>query len=143
MDVLLVFNPTAVINWAKCGYAVEELYCAAVVFPKLSILAFYIRIFTMKPYRLAVYVISGILIANGIAGLITSLTSCRPFAARWDVTIPGAHCIDTLEYWRWISLANMATDVVMLGLPHPVIWRLQISKTQKYGLVLVFLTGSM
>jgi len=142
-DVLLAFNPVAVINWAKCGYAVETLYCTAVVFPKLSILGFYLRIFTTKPYRMTVYVVAGILVANGIAGVITSLSSCQPFAARWDLTILGSHCIDTLQYWRYISLANILTDVVMLGLPLPVVWRLHVSKAQKYGLTIVFLTGSM
>lgn len=142
-DALLAYNPRAVENWAKCGYAIEQLYCIAVVLPKLSILGFYIRIFTLKPYRITVYILVGVLIANCIAGLIVSFSSCQPFAARWRPSIPGAHCIDTTAYWRWISFANILTDVVMLGLPLPVIWHLQISKSQKYGLTVVFCAGSM
>ena len=142
-DVLLATNPTAVVHWAKAGYAIEELYCTAVIFPKLSILGFYLRIFTTKLFRITVYIIAGILIVNGIAGVITSLSTCQPFAARWDPSIPGAHCINTPQYWRWISFANIATDVVMLCLPLPAVWRLHVSTAQKYGLTLVFLTGSM
>ncbi|MCJ1240744.1 hypothetical protein MMC14_008748 [Varicellaria rhodocarpa] len=142
-DVLLATNPTAVVHWAKAGYAIEELYCTAVIFPKLSILGFYLRIFTTKLFRITVYIIAGILIVNGIAGVITSLSTCQPFAARWDPSIPGAHCINTPQYWRWISFANIATDVVMLCLPLPAVWRLHVSTAQKYGLTLVFLTGSI
>ena len=113
------------------------------MFPKLSILGFYLRIFTKKPYRITAYVLGGIIIANGIAGVISSLCTCQPFAARWNLSIPNAHCIDTVQYWRWISLANIITDVVMLVLPLPVVWTLQVSTTQKYGLTFIFLTGSM
>lgn len=143
MDVLLALDPSAVIRWAKCGYAVEQLYCTAVVFPKLAILGLYLRIFTTKPYRMTCYVIAGIVVANGIAGVITSLASCHPFAARWDLTRTDANCIDTLQYWRWINLANIVTDIMMLGLPLPVVWSLHVSRTQKFGLTLVFLTGSI
>lgn len=133
----------AIVNWAKCLVAVECIYCIAVVFPKLFILSLYLRIFTTKPYRTAAYVLAGLLTANGIAGIATSLVSCVPLPARWNPTLTGAKCIQVDPFWRWISFINIFTDVVMLGLPLPVIWNLHTSRNQKVGLTFVFLTGSL
>jgi len=143
MDVLEVYDPAAVTAWAKCGYAVEELYCIAVVFPKLSILWSYLRIFTMKAQRITVYVLAGIICATAFAGVVTSLASCHPFSARWNPELTTTNCINYLNFWRWISFPNIVTDLVMLWLPLPVIWHLHVSKNQKYGLVAVFLMGSI
>lgn len=98
MDVFMIISPIAIINWAKCGYTVEQLYCTAVVFPKLSILALYLRIFATKPYRITTYVVAGIVVANSVAGVVTSLMFCKPFSARWDSVLTSTHYIDYLPY---------------------------------------------
>ena len=139
-------NPGQILHWAKSLVAVECIYCTAVVFPKLSILSFYLRIFTKKTFRMTAYVIAGTVVVNGIAGVVTSLVSCIPLEGRWNpalVAAGGAKCVNIDNYWRWISFANILTDVVMLVLPLPSIWSLQTSKNQKIGLTLIFLTGSV
>jgi hypothetical protein len=144
LDVLLVTNPEALIRWAKCGYAIEQLYSIAVVFPKLSILASYLRIFLTKPYRVTTYTLAAIIVANGIAGVITSFASCRPFSSRWtQMAYADKYCIDTVAYWRWISFPNIITDLVMLVLPLPVIWSLRLAKKDRLALVAIFCCGSM
>ncbi|MCJ1284086.1 hypothetical protein MMC26_003417 [Xylographa opegraphella] len=143
-SVLAVLDPVRITNWAKSLVAVECIYCTAVVFPKLSILGFYLRIFTTKPYRIVAWILSGLMLANLFAAIIVSLTACIPLAARWDPSAyPNAVCINVMNYWRWISFANMFTDVAMLILPLPAVWKLHASRNTKFGLTLVFLTGSL
>lgn len=143
LPVLYIEDPQAVVNWAKCGYAIEEIYCAAVAIPKLSILASYLRILTAKPYRISTYIIGGIVSANAIAGIITSLASCRPFSARWDINLSTSNCLDAPRFWQGINIPSIATDVMMLLLPLPTIWGLHIDKKQKIALSGVFLLGSL
>ncbi|KAJ6014791.1 hypothetical protein N7540_009382 [Penicillium herquei] len=45
---------------------------------------------------------------------------CRPFAASWDPTIPGAKCLSLRACYTYGSVPNIVTDVVMLLLPMPV-----------------------
>jgi hypothetical protein len=45
--------------------------------------------------------------------------------------------------YTWFSIPNLVTDVAMLALPLPAIWTLKMSRGQKVGLTLTFLTGSM
>jgi hypothetical protein len=104
----------------------------------------YLRIFREKIYRRAAYTLGGVIITTGIAGVITSLASCQPFSARWQgLESLSLHCIDTVAYWRWISFPNILTDFVLIILPLPTVWSLKISKKEKVGLVLTFLTGGL
>lgn len=143
LDVLLATDPGAVVNWAKCGYAIEQLYCVAVAFPKLSILATYLRIFTERPYRMTCYVLGLVIICAAFAGVLTSLLSCRPFSARWNLQLFVSHCIDAPRYWQGMSVPNIITDLAMLVLPMPVVWRLKMPKRQKMALTGIFLVGSL
>lgn len=111
--------------------------------PKLSILATYLRIFTRKPHRITCYVLGGIIICAAFAGVVTSLASCRPFSARWNLELFVSNCIDAPRYWQGMSVPNITTDLVMLVLPLPVVWRLQIPKRQKLALTGIFILGSL
>lgn len=142
LDVLLVTDPQAVVNWAKCGYAIEQLYATSVALPKLSILAMYLRIFVDRPHRIACFLLGTVITATAVAGVVTSLASCRPFEARWNLHLYTSNCIDAVRYWQGMSVPNIATDLVMLVLPMPVIWRLNLAKRQKASLTAVFLLGS-
>lgn len=142
-DYILTTSPETYISWAKSAVAVEIIYCTSVVFPKLSILAMYRRLFPVKKvYRYSFWFLMFIITANGVSGVFASLFSCQPLAIRWNPAIVG-HCINVTYYWRYISLANIISDVAMLVLPLPVIWKLHISLAQKLSLTVLFLTGSL
>ncbi|KAH7130093.1 hypothetical protein B0J11DRAFT_243929 [Dendryphion nanum] len=140
---LMVFSPNTVTNWLKLSKAAEFLYFPSMFFPKLAILAMYMRIFSQQRiYRRTVYVIGICLILWGTAGIITSLSYCRPFAYQWDKTIPGGKCGDIMAAYRWISVPNIVADLIILVLPLPAIYNLQIDLANKIGLFLTFLIGS-
>ncbi|CAH0054997.1 unnamed protein product [Clonostachys solani] len=143
LAVILATDPVAIQNWAKLAYSMETTYCAAIAFPKLSILASYLRIFTTKPFRIAAYCVAAFVSATAIAGIITSLTICSTFAGRWDTKVFPGNCRNILAYWKGMSVPNIVSDVVMLVLPMPVIWRLHIERRQKVALMFVFLLGSL
>ncbi|KAI4095109.1 MAG: hypothetical protein LQ344_001760 [Seirophora lacunosa] len=143
LDYILATSPETYVSWAKSAVAVEIIYCTSVVFPKLSILAMYLRVFPVKKvYRYATYTLMFIVTANGIAGIFASLLSCQPLATRWDPAL-GGECINVTYYWRYISLANIVSDLAMLILPLPVVWKLHVSLPQKLSLTVLFLTGSL
>ena len=143
LRVLELTDPKKVVSWAKFLLAVEWIYLVAAILPKLAILSMYLRIFTTRSYRMSVYVLAAVLIMAFLAGGLTGLLGCRPLAFFWDPTIPGGHCININAFFRWISLPNILTDIAMLILPQPLIWTLQITRNQKIGLTLTFLTGSL
>lgn len=111
--------------------------------PKLAILLIYLRIFTQRPYRVACYVVGAALIANWVGGTVAAGFMCRPLSYLWNRRIPGGRCFNIDAYFRYATLTNIATDVVMLVLPLPVIWKIQNSTGVKIGLALTFALGSL
>lgn len=136
-------DPTKIIAWGKSIYATEWLYLTAVALPKISILAFYLRIFTMRYARITCYILIFIVAANWVVFEIVWAFQCSPVAYQWDKSIPGGKCIDVQASYRASSAPNIATDAIMLILPIPIAWQLKVSVIRKLGLIFVFLTGSV
>lgn len=49
-------------------------------------------------------------------------------------------CINDLALWQ--AILNIATDILMLMLPIPLLWSLQLPILQKIGVALIFMLGS-
>lgn len=142
LPAVLIHSPSKLVTWAKCIYALEWIYLAAVALPKLSILCLYLRIFVQKPYRMVTYVIIGMVISNWIAFILASTFQCSPVEYQWNKKISG-HCFDVQTYYKFVNVPNILTDAVMLVLPMPMVWHLNIPRTHKLGLTVVFLAGSV
>lgn len=136
-------NPTQILSWAKSLYAFGWLYLPSVALPKISILALYLRIFTNNSVRRACYILIAILIANWIAFLFALTFQCSPVAFQWDKKIPGGRCSNISAFYKSTSAPNILTDLVIMVLPIPTIWQLQVSTIRKVGLMFVFLVGSV
>lgn len=136
-------SPEKVVVWGKYLVTLSVLYFFGVNIPKLAILALYHRLFPNKTIRIAVYILTAVLIGLTISNVVADLAACQPFEANWDVTLPGAHCFNKEAFFIWGSIPNIITDVVMLFLPMPVIWKLHTSKRLKIGLSVTFAVGSL
>ena len=136
-------TPSELEIWLKLIKAEEFLYLFSATVPKLAILCLYLRIFNTRPYRYAAYSIAVVMMINYVVDIVLALVMCKPIAYSWDKTIPGGRCGDILGAYRWISVPNLATDLAILILPLPVIWTLHTKRSQKIGLTLTFLTGSV
>ncbi|CAG8955350.1 hypothetical protein HYFRA_00011334 [Hymenoscyphus fraxineus] len=128
--------------WAKCLLATGWLYLAAVTLPKICVLVLYHRIFDMRRIRWSCYILSVIMIANFFTGGMVGMFACRPLSYLWDHSIPGGKCINVNMFFLWIGFPNIITDFAVLVLPLPIIWYFKSTKSQKFGLLLTFSTGS-
>lgn len=128
----------------KLTFIFANVYIASVMFPKVAMLCFFLRIFVQPWHRRACYILMGILIATAVATLIANLIQCVPLEFAWDAkAVAGAYCFKQQLFWSLISVPNIITDLVMLALPVPVIYKIQLSWKDKVGLILTFATGSM
>lgn len=136
-------DPSVLVRYVKLEVAFIYIYLFAVTVPKLAILSLYLRIFPEKPYRSACYVLSGVLVASLMANITAVSVACIPLKALWDPPSQGAHCINQNAFFRYSTLPNIITDLCMLILPLPVIWRMSLSTRDKLVLSLTFCTGSI
>lgn len=129
----------------KARYGFTVVYPIACALPKLSICYIYLGLFKVKAsVQRTTYALIVFIALNTIAWLIPSIVVCQHISAYWGAaTASDAHCIHNMVFETWISLPHIITDLIMLGLPLPLLWNMQMRRARKVGIILTFLTGSM
>ncbi|KAL9628633.1 MAG: hypothetical protein Q9204_005766, partial [Flavoplaca sp. TL-2023a] len=126
-------------------YAFQFLITTAMIFVKLSILLFYRRLFpresTTARWRACHMALCIASVAIGVIQCFGIAFQCTPVAFFWDRTIPGGHCINTSAFFRFNNIANMLTDILILAMPIPIVWRLHLDRPKKIGVCGLFLLG--
>ncbi|KAM0799876.1 hypothetical protein BDR22DRAFT_889848 [Usnea florida] len=126
----------------KHYYADEILYFAIIGLVKFSILTFYWRIFKSTSH-IPCSVLAAITACWVITGLLMVIFQCSPVSGFWDQQI-SAKCSITDHNIFWAQSApNILTDVALLFLPVPYVWRLQRTTSQKIALAVTFLLGGI
>ncbi|KAL8749864.1 MAG: hypothetical protein Q9184_006635 [Pyrenodesmia sp. 2 TL-2023] len=133
-------------KWAKLMYAYQMFWAFAMACIKVSILLFYRRLFpeenTSKKWRICHL---ALIVASVVCCLISvfgSAFACTPVALIWDYTIEGGHCINLAILARFTCITGFVTDLLILMLPIPIVWSLQLDPSKKVGVCGVFLLGS-
>lgn len=75
-----------------------------------------------------------------VASVTATIFQCSPVEKAFNKNLPGT-CIDNTRFWYANAGFSIATDVVILLIPMPLVHQLQIPKVQKIALVLVFALG--
>lgn len=75
-----------------------------------------------------------------LAGLIAFIFSCQPFSYNWNHDQEG-DCDSKLNFWISVAVAHMGTEIMILLLPLPMVWTLQLPLRRKIGLSFLFALG--
>lgn len=110
------------------------LWAFATSFIKLSILFFYISIFTMPRLRKAAYVVIALVVVLIVAVTLESFLLCRPFAYTWDKSIQGGVCGNSTHAYLAIAVVNLVIDLFVVILPMPILWTLQMALGKKIAI---------
>jgi len=129
----------------KMTYASEPIVTIAITLARLSILLFYIRIFTtsIPAFRVAAYTMCVVNVAWGIAFTFAYLFQCIPVNHFW--TQPQGErtgCINiAVNYYYAVS--TIIIDVLVLTIPWPVVWNLRMARKQKIAISGIFMLGAI
>ncbi|KAL2261102.1 hypothetical protein VTK26DRAFT_4703 [Humicola hyalothermophila] len=129
-----------IVLMAKFLLVAEILYVYNLVWTKLSILLMYYRIFRFQYFKKMAYIIGGFVVAWVIVITILFICICIPVEKLWYPEIPG-RCIDQVGTWIANAASTIVTDVAILVLPIPQVWRLQLRKAEKIGVTAAFCLG--
>ena len=126
----------------QVNYAAQLCQTLTFTFTKLSVLFLYQRIFTGDIFRRALYIMYSIVIMWGIAFFFCNLLQCWPISTNWALFgYDPNSCIETTTMYLAQSWSDVLTDVMILSMPAPCIWALQMSTKHKIGVIAIFLTG--
>ncbi|ERF70232.1 hypothetical protein EPUS_00420 [Endocarpon pusillum Z07020] len=137
MDILL---PNQIEKFLLFVYVDNIFYALTLPTIKFSILLMYSRIFRVKPFQYVAAAV-GLIVAGWMIGVVfAQIFTCTPVEGAWKITV-ARHCIDQIKFYYGNAIANLLTDVIILCLPLPLIWRLNMSTRKKRALSGVFLLG--
>ena len=109
---------------------------------KLSVLLFYKRVFRGNTFNAAVWTMISIIGVWTVAFFFANLLQCYPIYLNWtDSGAQADSCIMTNEMYLAQAWTDMLTDMMILSLPIPCIWALQMPARHKVGVSAIFLLG--
>ncbi|KAI9838759.1 MAG: hypothetical protein M1838_004530, partial [Thelocarpon superellum] len=138
---LLAGTIEGVENYLKSLYAYLFLYSLCLYFVKLSLLVFYKQIFPSRGFRIAWYIVVAFNTLVTLTALLVAIFQCRPISGFWDKSFEST-CIDSYAFLLAEGALTITSDVIVLIMPMPMVWRLQISSRQKLALTGIFVLGS-
>jgi hypothetical protein len=127
----------------QASFALQRANQPSLVCIKLSILLFYLRLFPGRKFAYWAYANMAYTICWGIATWIVNLNVCHPIAYFWDKTIPDGYCKNQAVSGTINGSLSLFGDIMILVLPIPMVWGLQINLRRRLALLGIFLLGTL
>lgn len=119
----------------------QVTYKATINLVKCCILLLYLRLFFIVHwFRYSCWALLTVVAMYCVASILVTIFQCRPMIRAFDKSTPGT-CIDTAKFWFANAGFSIATDIIIILLPVPLIWRLGAPLAQKFALMGVFAIG--
>ena len=122
-------------------FATDFPYNTGITLVKVSALFFYARVFRVSQiFRTCLWATGALVVSWWITFDILAICTCNPPRKQWDTEIAG-HCLDSYKTFVAAATPNVIIDVIILVLPLPMLWKLQVSLRRKLALVGAFILG--
>lgn len=119
------------------------LLCASLV--KISICLLLLRLVTRPIYRWSLWGIGIFIAVYNTICIFTIIFACIPVAANWDYSLMTTAKCFSMSTYRGLGILNSAvsmfTDVLLVILPMPIIYHLQIERRAKLVLIAIMSLG--
>ncbi|KIA75463.1 hypothetical protein HK57_00046 [Aspergillus ustus] len=130
--------------WLKIYYAALCSYLVVAASVKLSLTTFIMRVFPQPYVQRIGYGIILFIIAFTISGELTLALQCKPVRAFWDKTIITGECFTNETMFAitmYQGVLMFVCDVVIIVLPMPAIWKLQMALRKRLLVLFMFSFG--
>ncbi|KAG6005661.1 hypothetical protein E4U21_007777 [Claviceps maximensis] len=135
-SVLTKSERTSIINGAKADIAGWCLYITLIWCLKACMLFFYRRLTLVTKQRRLVYVAAVATVCSYLATIGVVLLRCLPFERNWQIwPYPGDECGSPNQIFLTLVITNVSTDLLILYIPIPLLWVVQLPLSRKiiYG----------
>ncbi|KAH9909597.1 hypothetical protein F4778DRAFT_711975 [Xylariomycetidae sp. FL2044] len=117
------------------------LYPVTICLYKSSVILLNKRIFVQKHFQTASWIILIINICWGVGNTLGWIFQCIPIQLMWGDATEGV-CWDMDGEWISLVAWNVFTDIAILTMPLPMVWKLNLKTRDKIMLSSVFLLGA-
>ncbi|KXS96489.1 hypothetical protein AC578_6305 [Pseudocercospora eumusae] len=123
-------------NIAKMNFPAVTLWTFAITGTKISILLQYLHLFQLRKTTRLIWLLMVIVMLGGLSTFGVIMTACIPIAAVWNPDLRSrAKCLNQRLFWQIQSAFEAATCWAMLGLLIPTMWKLQLSRVKRIGII--------
>ncbi|KAJ9288391.1 hypothetical protein DTO021C3_3910 [Paecilomyces variotii] len=131
-----------VLESMKIIFAYVILYANTVPVVKYAVLLLYRRIFDLT---WSLYICAFLAFGYALSVSVTISVACKPssfFWTQWVNPLSGGKCtVNLYQFYLWNAVGNLLTDVLILCLPIPIVWGLQMSVTKRLAVIGIFMLG--
>ncbi|KAJ5356675.1 hypothetical protein N7517_011284 [Penicillium concentricum] len=126
------------------SWMIQKFWAPSMAFVKISIVVFIKRLFgSIHAYVVISNCLVGFIATWALAALLVNIFQCTPVQYYYNKDLEG-HCMaGQVQFFQTMGSIALIEDVIILCLPIPVFWRLQINNRQKIALTLVFSLGGL
>ncbi|KAK1751358.1 hypothetical protein QBC47DRAFT_364381 [Echria macrotheca] len=142
VDIVQRFGMDTLVLFLKGILAFPIIWNFTICFSKLSVLLMYTNIIAVPKMILSCRIVGFVIILWNMGGILGALLMCRPFALNWDKTIEGT-CGDNRLFYMWLGAINVVAEAVILLLPVPFLFQLQLKTAKKVVVIALFSVGWM
>lgn len=129
------------IKFNKIVIGSEICFALSVTAAKISLLYSYNRLFRTPRFPTIAMSIGFVILIWPPAFAVCIVLNCKPISFAWDKTIPNGHCLDLAVIYFSLSGISTFIDVILLLLPIPWLWGLQMNRQKKLSLIAAFILG--
>ncbi|KAF5026367.1 hypothetical protein F66182_1575 [Fusarium sp. NRRL 66182] len=129
------------ILYSRCFWISILFYMMSLFWAKMTLLIQYYRIMAVSNMR---WLCLGTIILVAMWGssqAIMVFLQCIPLQAVWDPRIKGRCIAHTTTWWYINGVINIVSDFAIIIIPLPVVWKLNLARSQKILLSGVFGLG--
>lgn len=136
-------TPAQAVEARKWFYGAQVAYKFVLTFNKMSICHMIYRIFNVSSHRFrrTCHAVQAFIFVSGVAYIIGTFFQCTPVRAFWNKSIEHKWCFNQKPWWISYAALQILLDFVLLALPVRQVLKLQMSRLERFGLILVFCTG--
>ncbi|KAI1770103.1 hypothetical protein F4818DRAFT_275081 [Hypoxylon cercidicola] len=125
----------------KILYIMTIIYNVSLMLIKFTLFFQYYRLIQEVPRYRIFYTT----VMIGVTGWVVAqefvlIFSCYPIPSYWDLSVPGT-CLDSRLIGWMNAVGNIITDIIVLVLPIPVVWRLNLKRARKWAVLGIFALG--
>ncbi|KAL2169069.1 hypothetical protein VTG60DRAFT_6491 [Thermothelomyces hinnuleus] len=132
------------VNGSKTQVAGWSTYTFLLWVIKAAMCSFYLRLTEGLGFEKRIYAGFVLIFATWLAVLLSILLGCQPFQMNWQIyPDPGNACqpaISKIDIFVTVVL-NVVTDIYLMSIPIPLLWKSSLRPLKKAGLMLLFSGG--
>ncbi|KAJ5937090.1 hypothetical protein N7466_003540 [Penicillium verhagenii] len=138
-DVTTVPIPQLITS-LKVFFASEWFFVTGAAAFRLAIILLYIELFRGVWFYWASALTGALVILYWVASILTITLLCRPINSNWNLNVKGT-CGDVPKTEYASAGFNLIIDFLVVALPMPIVWTLQMPKERKASVTAAFLLG--